>query len=50
MEPIFTCLRCETVYETRHLPQPVTECPVCGWRRPEDRSPTERYLDATQGE
>jgi DNA-directed RNA polymerase subunit RPC12/RpoP len=32
-EPIFTCLRCQANYEVGHLSRPVSECPVCGWRR-----------------
>ena len=30
-EVLFTCLKCEAHYSVNHLPQPVTECPVCGW-------------------
>lgn len=31
-EIIFTCLKCEANYSVAHLPQPVTECPVCFWK------------------
>ncbi len=31
-ELLFTCLKCEAHYSVAHLEQPVTECPVCGWR------------------
>lgn len=31
-ELLFTCPKCEAHYQIAHLPQPVTECPVCGWR------------------
>ncbi len=30
-EKLFTCIRCQDCYHTDHLPQPVTECPVCGY-------------------
>lgn len=36
-EAIFTCLKCQANYEVAHLPQPVTECPVCGWCPTEGR-------------
>lgn len=32
-EVLFTCLPCQAHFDVEHLPQPVTECPVCGWRK-----------------
>lgn len=31
-DAMFTCRKCEANYSVGHLEQPVTECPVCGWR------------------
>lgn len=31
-EILFTCPLCEAHYSVNHLPQPVTECPVCFYK------------------
>lgn len=38
-DAMFTCLKCEANYSVVHLEQPVTECPVCGWKRRDEQSP-----------
>lgn len=37
-DTMFTCRKCEANYSVEHLEQPVTECPVCGWKRRQQQS------------
>jgi hypothetical protein len=45
-ELLFTCTRREAHYQVAHLPQPVTECPVCGFCREYVRHLPRQKLDA----